>query len=168
MRFTIVDGTGEIPVVAWNEKIDELQAVLKENVGLQIVEAKVKKTMEQALELHVDWGTYLGAFVSDDEFLKISSLQEGLVRINLKAEVITKSLLREVRTFKKEIASVASFELKDETGKIWASAWGKHASVACGLKVGDRIVLKNAYVRKGFGDQLEISTRENTSLTIVH
>jgi replication factor A1 len=168
MRFTIADGTGEIPVVAWNEKIDELQAVLKENVGLQIVEAKVKKTMEQALELHVDWGTYLGAFVSDDEFLKISSLQEGLARINLKAEVITKSLLREVRTFKKEIASVASFELKDETGKIWASAWGKHASVACGLKVGDRIVLKNAYVRKGFGDQLEISTRENTSLTIVH
>ncbi len=168
MRFTIADRTGEIPVVAWNEKVDELQAVLKENVELQIVEAKVKNTMERGLELHVDSGTYLGAFVPDDEFLKISDLQEGLARINLKAEVVIKPLLREIRTFKKEIVSVASFELKDETGKIWASAWGKHASAAGGLKVGDRIVLKNAYVRKGFGDQLEISTREHTSLTVVY
>jgi hypothetical protein len=32
------------------------------------------------------------------------------------------------------------------------------------LKVGDRIVIKNAYVKRGFGDQLELSTRNATSI----
>jgi hypothetical protein len=30
------------------------------------------------------------------------------------------------------------------------------------LKVGDKIVMKNVYVKKGFGDQLELSTRNTT------
>jgi hypothetical protein len=32
------------------------------------------------------------------------------------------------------------------------------------LKVGDRIVMKNVYVKRGFGEQLELSTRSATSI----
>jgi hypothetical protein len=32
------------------------------------------------------------------------------------------------------------------------------------LKVGDRVLIKNAYVRRGFGDQLELSTGNATSI----
>jgi ssDNA-binding replication factor A large subunit len=167
MRFTLADETGEIPVVAWNEKVDELQTILKENAGLQIVEAKVKGTMERGLELHIGSGTYLGAFVPEEEFLKIASLKEGMTHINLEGEVITKPLPREVKTFKQEIVNLVSFELKDKTGRIWVSAWRNHAKAASSLKVGDKIVLRNAYVKKGFGDKLEISTRENTFLNVI-
>jgi ssDNA-binding replication factor A large subunit len=54
--------------------------------------------------------------------------------------------------------------LKDETGKIWISSWRKNAETAGNLKVGDKITIKNAYVKKGFEDQLEISTRSTTSI----
>lgn len=168
MRLSLKDETGEISVVAWNEKVDEIQAILKENEGLQIVNAKVKKTMGQELEVHVDSGTFVDAFVRDDEFLNVSCLTEGLAHVNVEGEVVTRPLVREVKTYKQETVRVASFELMDTTGKIWISAWGKHAGIADTLKLGDKVVLKNAYVRKGFGDQLELSTRDAASLTFAH
>lgn len=168
MRLSLKDETGEISVVAWNEKVDEIQAILKENEGLQIVNAKVKKTMGQELEVHVDSGTFVDAFVRDDEFLNVSCLTEGLAHVNVEGEVVTRPLVREVKTYKQETVRVASFELMDTTGKIWISAWGKHAGIADTLKLGDKVVLKNAYVRRGFGDQLELSTRDAASLTFAH
>jgi hypothetical protein len=54
--------------------------------------------------------------------------------------------------------------LKDETGRTWVSAWRMHADSVKDLKVGDKIIMKNVYVKKGFGDQLEISTRNTTSI----
>jgi len=33
------------------------------------------------------------------------------------------------------------------------------------LRIGDKIIIKNAYVKKGFGDQLELSTRNTTAIT---
>jgi hypothetical protein len=59
---------------------------------------------------------------------------------------------------------LATFELKDETGRIWVSAWRNHADSVKDLKVGDRIVMKNVYVKRGFGEQLELSTRSTTSI----
>jgi len=91
-----------------------------------------------------------------------------LFRSNVEGEVVTRPLVREVKTYKQETVRVASFELMDTTGKIWISAWGKHAGIADTLKLGDKVVLKNAYVRKGFGDQLELSTRDAASLTFAH
>ena len=149
-------------------KVDEIQIILREHARLQIVNGKVKKDREQKVEVHVDSETYVGAFVPDEEFQEISGLKEGLVHVNLEGEVVTKPMLRDVKTSKHEVVRLASFELKDDTGKMWVSAWGKHARVADNLKVGDRVILKNAYVRRGFGDQLEISTRDTTFLTVVH
>jgi len=57
--------------------------------------------------------------------------------------------------------------LKDETGRMWVSAWRRHADSVKDLKVGGKVVMKNAYVKKGFGDQPEISTRDKTSITTV-
>jgi replication factor A1 len=168
MRFTIADKTGEITVVVWNEKVDELQTVLKEHTRLQIVNARVKKTVGPKPEIHVGSETYVGMFMPDEEFLKMSDLKEDLVDVNVEGQVVTKPLLRNVRTFKQETVRLVSFELKDDTGKIWVSAWGRHGSVAKDLKVGDRIILKNAYVRRGFGDQLEISTRDTTVMMVIH
>jgi replication factor A1 len=167
MRFILADGTGEISIVAWNEKVDELQAMLKEDAGLQIVNAKVKKAMEQKLEIHVDSETYVAPFVVEDILLKISDLKEGLAHANVEGEVATRPMLRDVRTFMKEIVGLASFELKDDTGKIWVSAWGKHSNVAGNLKMGDKVVLRNVQVKKGFDDRLEVSTRDRTDMTVV-
>jgi replication factor A1 len=163
-RFILSDETGELPVVVWNEKVDELGEKLRKGVKLQIVNAKAKKAANEGLEIHIDTGTHVEVLASAPEFLKIANLKEGLNHINVEGEVATKPLLRNVKASKGEIVKLAVFELKDETGKIWVSAWRKNAETATNLKVGEKITIKNAYVKKGFGDQLEVSTKSTTSI----
>ena len=167
MRFILIDETGEISVVSWNEKVDEIQSILKEDVGLQIVNAKVKKAMEQKAEIHIDSETYVATFVPEEEHLKIANLKDGLTHVNVEGEVATKPVIRDVKTFKKETVGLTTFELKDDTGRIWVSAWREHSNIAGKLKMGDRIMMKNAQVKKGFGEQLEISTKAKTNITVV-
>ena len=164
MRFMLADGTGEISVVIWNEKVDELEKILKKGIRLQVVNAKVKNALSEGLEIHVDAGTYVETPAPAEEFLKIVDLKEGLNRVNVEGEVVTKSVVRDVKTSKGEIVKLTVFELKDETGRIWVSAWRKHAETAGTLNVGDKAIIKNAYVKRGFGDQPELSTRNTTSI----
>jgi replication factor A1 len=164
MRFVLVDETGEIAVVVWNEKVDELEKVIRKGVKLQVVNAKVKKAISKGLEIHVDAGTYVETLAPEEEFSKIADLREGSNNVNVEGKVVTKPILRDVKTSKGELVKLATFELKDETGRIWVSTWRMQADSAKELKVSDKIIIKNAYVKKGFGDQLEISTRNATSI----
>jgi replication factor A1 len=167
MRFILADETGEISVVVWNEKVDALEKTLRNGLQLQIVNAKVKKALGEGSEVHVDSVTYVEAVESAEEMLRIADLKEGLSRVNVEGEIVTKPVLRNVKTSKEELLKVVSFELKDETGRIWVSAWRKHAEMTGTLKQGARVIIKHAYVKKGFGDQLEISTRDATTITAV-
>ena len=167
MRFILADETGKVSVVVWNEKVDELEEKLKKGVKLQLVNAKVKKALSKGLEIHVNSQTYVEAITPTEEFSKIIGLREDLKRVNVKGAIVTKPMLRNIKTVKGELAKLAVFELKDETGRIWVSAWRKHADTVNSLKVGDKVIIKNAYVQRGFGNQLEISTRSITSITIL-
>ena len=165
MRFTFADETGEIPVVVWNEKVDELQETLRKGLKLQLVNAKVKKTINKGLEIHVNSQTYVEAITPKEEISKITDLKEDLKHVNVKGAIVAKPVLRNIKTSKGELVKLAVFEMKDETGKIWVSAWRKHADTVSNLEVGDKVTIKNAYVKKGFGEHLEISTRSKTSIT---
>ncbi|MGB9841214.1 MAG: OB-fold nucleic acid binding domain-containing protein [Candidatus Bathyarchaeales archaeon] len=59
MRFTLADETGEVSVVAWNEKAEELVKILKINANLQLINAKIKESANGKLEVHVDAYTYV-------------------------------------------------------------------------------------------------------------
>jgi replication factor A1 len=166
MRFTLADETGSISVVVWNEKVDDIEQILMKDVELQVVNAKVKKAMGGGLEVHVDSGTHLEMLPFKEKFFKIADLREGLAKVNVEAEIATKPLFRDVKTSREEIVKLASFELKDETGSIWVSAWRNQADSVKDLKIGDKIIVKNAYIRKGFGNQLELSTRNTTSINV--
>ena len=167
MRFMFADETGKISVVVWNEKVDELEEKLKKGTNLQLINAKVRKALSEGLEVHVNSGTYVETVKSKEEFLKIADLKEGLKHVNVKGVIVTRPVLRNLKTSKGELVKLAVFELKDETGGIWVSAWRKHADTASNLKVGDKVIIKNAYAKKGFGDQLELSTRNATSMTFL-
>lgn len=162
MRFILGDETGKISVVVWNEKVDELEKILKKGLQLQMVNAKVKKAQNCGFEIHVNTETYVGLVEPVGKFWEIVALKENLKQINVRGEVVTKPIFREVKTSKGEVVKLAVFELKDNTGRIWVSAWRKHVNFTKNLKVGDKILIKNAYVKKGFSDLLEISTTSST------
>jgi ssDNA-binding replication factor A large subunit len=166
MRFVLADETDAISVVMWNEKVDEIEQTLREGSELQIVNGKVKKAVGKDLEIHIDSATYLEMLPFKEKFFKIADLREGIAKVNVKAEIATKPLLRDVKTSREEIVKLANFELKDETGRIWVSAWRNQVDSVKNLKVGDKIIIKNVYIKKGFGNQLELSTRNTTSINI--
>jgi replication factor A1 len=56
MRLTLADESGQITVVVWNEKAEELQN-LKANSRLQLVNIRVKEAQNGGLEVHVDSNT---------------------------------------------------------------------------------------------------------------
>jgi ssDNA-binding replication factor A large subunit len=166
MRFTLADETDEVPVVVWNEKAEELEKTLKINAQLQLVNAKVKASSSGEFEVHVDSSTYVNISAPTMQLTKIAGLNENLTSVNVEGEVATAPALKEVTTFKGEAVKLAVFELKDDTGIVRVSAWRKQAEIASSLKVGDRILVENAQVKKGFVDKIELSTRNATSITV--
>ena len=167
MRFLLTDETGEITVVVWNDMVDRLKNVLRKGAKLRIINAKVKKGLANNLEIHVSSGTYVEPVTTEEELSRIVDLKEGLKHVNVKGEIATKPMFRNVKTSRGENVKLAVFELKDETGKIWVSAWRRHADSIRKLKVGDKVILRNVYVKKGFGDQLELSTRKTTLIKVL-
>ena len=166
-RVTLRDATGQITVVFWNDKVDTLDGAQVED-RLQVIDAKVKEKVDGQLELHVENRAYVERMPPVvEEVLKIGTLEREEGAVTVAGVVRTKPAKREVTTGKSEKVAVASFELEDDSGRIWVSAWRKHAEIAGQLTVGTRITIKDAYVRKGFGDALEISTRASSKIEIV-
>jgi replication factor A1 len=61
MRFALRDDSGETTVVVWNEKVEELEKLLRESVRLLLVNARVKEAKGGAVEVHVDSTTCISA-----------------------------------------------------------------------------------------------------------
>lgn len=60
LRFTLADDSGEVAVVVWNEKAEELEQRVKRGVAVELVNAKAKAASNGGFEVHVDSSTYVG------------------------------------------------------------------------------------------------------------
>jgi len=165
--LSLKDASGRINVVFWDSKADALKDV---QVGerLQVIDAKVKARIDGQLELHVGDKAYAERLPPlAEEFSKIGSLLSEDIPVTVEGVVKTKPVKREVSTARGEKVLVAAFELEDDSGRIWVSAWRKHADVAEQLTVGTRVRLKNVYVRRGFGDAFELATRVSSHVEVM-
>lgn len=63
-RFSLRDETGEIQVAAWNEQVDQLEASLKQGMGLLLINARMRQSVNGEVELHIDSGTYSEALMN--------------------------------------------------------------------------------------------------------
>ena len=59
LRFALRDDSAEAVVVVWNEKVEELERLLRENTNLVLVNARVKEVKGGGFEVHVDSNTSL-------------------------------------------------------------------------------------------------------------
>jgi len=175
-RLRIKENTGEITLVVWNERVDELGDVQRGD-SLRAMDARVKTQLDGRIELHIENSTQIEKFTSQalspavitsDEMHKIADLKEEGGPFNIEATVASTPHIREVTTARGEKILVASFDLADETGKIRMSLWRKHAEFAKELSVGTRIKVKNVNAKKGFSDLLELNSRTATIIEILY
>ena len=162
LRTMLEDDTGQIPIVFWNEKADDV-ASLHEGAAVLLVNAKLRRSRRNGtFELHVEDLSSVERLAHPKGFLRIVDLGEGMSVASIMGIIATKPYRREVTTRSGEKVSVASFELEDSSGRVWVSAWRKHVESVEGLAAGVRVRLKDVFVRRGFGEQLEISTRASS------
>ena len=176
-RLQLEDETGRITAAFWNQKADELGEV---EIGdyLQIMDARVKERLNGGVELHVDNRTQIQILTEKPPHLtrlptsyssltKIAEIKQNTEPINVEGKIETEPTIREVTTSQGEKVMVASFQLSDETGKIWVSVWRRLVDVVKALDAGDHIKIKNAYVTRGFSDRLELTSRSSTSIEVL-
>jgi len=177
-RLLIADRSGTLRVVLWDDKTD-LVGTGKVEPG-QIIKAShgyVREGLDGKLELHLGLrGDFQISPSNAAEtryppitqwVKKVAEIKEKDGPITVEGTIATTPTVREVITSRNEKVAVASFELRDDTGRIGVSAWRKLAEFVEGLAPGTRIKIKNAYVRKGFTDQLELTSRSFTSIDIL-
>ena len=165
-RLTLVDDSGQVNVVFWNEKATELEIALKANARLLLVNARVKEGQNGGVEVHVDSNTFIDVQPAQIKYTKIAGLTEDQI-VNFEGIVCALRENKEVTTSKGETIKLAVFDLKDDFGSVRVSAWREHAEAFRDLQIGDKVLLQNVYVKKGFGGKIELSTRSASIASII-
>jgi replication factor A1 len=91
--------------------------------------------------------------------MKISEIRDGMSNVELTGEIVEISEPREVIT-KFGNTSVATAKVKDDSGTINLSLWGKQISA---VKVGDNIHITGGYT-KSFRDEVQVNVGKQGSL----
>jgi len=165
MRFTLVDDSAETTVVVWNCKVDALERQLKPNVCLYLINGKVKEKEGGDFEVHVDSTSFVQVHPVMLQISKLTDLKEGDI-VNVKGEVSSVDSVKEVTTSRGEQIKLFTFELKDETGSIRVSVWRNQVEQFNNLNIGDSVTVENGFVKKGYGDKLELTTRSGTQFKV--
>lgn len=178
-RLLIADRSGTLKVVLWDDNTALVETgKVEQGQIIKVSHGYVREGLDGKMELHL--GSRGNIQISPPEaaetgypplkrwIKKVAEIKEEGGPITIEGTVSTIPAVRQVVTSRNEEVAVASFELRDETGKILFSAWRKLAEVVGGLSVGTRIKIKNAYVRKGFAGHLELTSRYFTSVDFLN
>ena len=161
-RFGLRDDTGQITVVLWNEKVDELARVEEEN-SLCIVNAKVKGRPDGGVELHIEDITQVEVlskrsppntpFVStaSAKFTKIANMTPKMRNIDVLARVVQNQETREFKRPGGQMGRVSTLMIIDETGSVDLKLWDDKAAITGEIQAGDIIIVNSAYVQEKFG-----------------
>lgn len=96
--------------------------------------------------------------------MKIHELRDGMRKIDIEADVVEKTDVREVRSkYTNETYRVADATIEDETGKITLVLWNEQTEQ---VNVGDRVLIENGYV-KSFREMLQLNSGKYGTLKIL-
>ena len=62
LSFTLFDETGEISVIVWNELAEEMENLVKKDLKLKLINAKVNLTSDNSIELQITPYTFVDVF----------------------------------------------------------------------------------------------------------
>jgi replication factor A1 len=167
LNTIVADQSGQIPLVAWNERADDLRDLKRGDI-LQVVNARTKLNQNAKPELHVESRSVVSVlhqppdnFKMPTEQLtaKITDLTTQNSPVDLIVTVISKGQIREVKRPTGETLRVSSILVGDDTGIITLTLWDDKADSVSSLVEGDSLRLHGASVRERLGElQLNLGT----------
>lgn len=166
-NLLISDETGNLKVVLWNDKTSIIdKGEIEEDQTVKVSNGYTREGRSGKIELHLNERSSLQVLPFEEKKTKIVDIETENGPITLEGIIATAPEIKEV-TVRNEKVAVASLDLSDDTGKIRVSLWRNMATNAKDFKIGMRIKIKNAYVKKGVGDRLEVTSRSATLIEVL-
>lgn len=170
LRTRIADDTGSIPLVAWNEKAEELKDLKQDDI-VQVRNGKLRRNNFGHREIHVDGRAKVtilqnppaGFTPPTRQNVKISEIKSTASTVSMIACVAGMMAPQEVKRKTGESVLVSKVLLGDETGMVSASLWDERAKLVSQLKIGDILKIEDAVPTERFG-QITISIGKNATV----
>lgn len=159
LRTAIADESGTIPLVAWNERAEELREVKKGDI-IQVLNARTKLDQNARPELHVESRSQIEILQTPPDYLKmpvakaykIAGLTSQAGSVDLSVTVLVKGAPQEVKRATGETVKVSRLIVADETGIVSLSLWDDKAELVNQLTEGESVELRGASVRERLGE----------------
>jgi len=172
LRTRIADRTGNIAVVIWNEKVEEVRDLKRDDV-LQVINGKVKKDLTGFPEIHVDKRSKVEIFKEKPRYLqapasrftKITALKPTMRGIDLLVRVVRVGEQRELTRTTGETTHVGSLLVNDDTGLTRISLWDEHAKLLKHVRESDILLIEEASTRERAGE-ISIDVGKTASVTV--
>ena len=161
-RFLLEDETGKIPAVAWNEKVEEMRE-LKRDDYVQIERGRTKKNQNGKTEIHVEASSTVSKLAPPKGLLrqqtecKISALQSSMSSLDVSARIIEIGPIRGFERSDGSAGKVVSMIVGDETGEVRLTLWDHNTELTTRLNVGDAILIEDAYTKEGLNGKIELN-----------
>ena len=169
-RVKVKDETGEVDVVFWDSKVDEIKDV-KIGDKLEIFGSRIKENMFGGLEAHLSKRSRVKVVPStekvEEKVLKIEEIQPNLRGLTIEGVIEDSFGVRDVTLKDGSKVKIYEFLLKDETGEIKVSAWRDHAEILSKLPLGLKVKLKNVSSKQGFRGGVELATTSQTTIEVI-
>jgi len=170
LRTRLMDGTGRITLVAWNERADELRG-LTIGKALRISRGRIKTAINGIPEVHVDSMSQVEILESAPaelanvklQPLKISQIKANMRDIDVYAKILKVQPPIDVKRATGETTKTMRLLLGDDTGIIQASLWDDKA--ALDLKEGQTILIEDAVSRERLGE-VSLSVGKSGTITV--
>ena len=175
LNTIIADQSGQIPLVAWNDRAEELQDIKKGDI-LQIVNARTKLNKNSKPELHIETRCLVSVLhrppdyfklPTEGQISKVADLTVSSSLVDLIVTVVSKSEIRELRRSTGEVLKVSLILVGDETGMITLTLWDDKAELVRNYVEGDALHLHGVSVRERLGE-LQLTLGKSGELEKVH
>jgi len=164
------DFTGEIRVVFWNSKADEIEN-LERGDHLRIMNAEVRNGIRGQHELHVQRDSAIenltevppGLDSLPSAFTTTEEITPGMRNIDILARV--REIGQMAKLHEQKTGSLLKLLVEDETGSIVLNLWGDKALLRNEIRPGVVLLIEGAFARDRFGKPV-LNLDDRGSITI--
>ncbi len=170
-RVRLIDETGRIVAVFWDEKTDLVQK-LHGNDCIRVVSGQVRRGLSGALEIHLGKESDIILEKQKDVSLpppaviKIGKLASGMPDVDVLARVTSVGQVREFARPSGGKGRVGEVFLVDDTGSVRLSLWDDKAEALSDVSPGDVVLIEGAYTREGYGGSVGLNLGKMGTLTV--
>lgn len=159
LRTNLADESGDIPLVAWNERAEDLKEIKKGGI-LQVLNARTRLNTNARLELHIESRSQVEILSTPPDYFnppvaktyKIADLTGQVGSVDLSVSVLAKGPIQEINRSTGSATKVARLIVSDDTGIVSLSLWDNKAELVTQLAERETLQLHGVSVRERLGE----------------